>query len=114
MAKKQEKAGTSVSTGPGPKSGTESRRAGMPSVSEVVAFCQKLSLTAEQVGRWVWVSFAEKPDEAMRQALRDFGFRWSYRRKKWAHNCGHPTRSARQSDPWQKYDHKFVSNGGAS
>ncbi len=99
MAKKQEK--------------TDSERS-VPSVAEVVAFCQKLSLTAEQVGRWVWVSFAEKPDEAMRQALRDFGFRWSYRRKKWAHNCGTPPRSARQSDPWQKYDHKYVSKAGVA
>ncbi len=108
MAKKQEKAGTSVSTG---QDGTERS---VPSVAEVVAFCQKLSLTAEQVGRWVWVTFAEKPDEAMRQALRDFGFRWSYRRKKWAHNCGNPTRSARKTNPWEKYDHKLDSNGGAS
>ena len=66
MAKKTEKAGSERTA---------------PSVSEVVAFCRKLNLTAEQVGRWVWVTFAEKPDEA----LRDFGFRWSYRRKKWAH-----------------------------
>ncbi len=98
MAKKQEKAGSERT---------------VPSVSEVVAFCKKLNLTAEQVGRWVWVTFAEKPDEAMRQALRDFGFRWSYRRKKWAHNCGHPTRSARKTNPWEKYDHKFVSNRAA-
>ena len=84
MAKQQEKAGSERS---------------VPSVAEVVAFCQKLNLTAEQVGRWVWVSFAEKPDEAMRQALRDVGFRLSYRRRKGAHNCGHPTRSAGKTDP---------------
>ena len=103
MAKQTEQAGTKVSTG---KDGNERS---VPSVSEVVAFCQRLNLTAEQVGRWVWVTFAEKPDEAMRKALKDFGFRWSGRRGKWAHNCGHFSRSAHKSNPWQKYDHKFVS-----
>ena len=38
MAKKQEKAGSERT---------------VPSVPEVVAFCKKLNLTAEQVGRWV-------------------------------------------------------------
>lgn len=113
MAKKTEKAGTKVETSTEAGTKSENKRS-VPSVAEVVAFCKQFNLTAEQVGRWVWVTFAEKPDEAMRQALRDFGFRWSYRRKKWAHNCGHPTRSAKQSDPWQKYGHKFVSKTGGA
>ncbi len=103
MAKQTEKADTSVSN-----------EQPAPSLSQVAAFCKRLNLTAEQVGGWIWVSFAEKPDEAIRQALRDFGFRWSYRRKKWAHNCGVPSRSAAKSDPWQKYEHKFVSKAGGA
>jgi hypothetical protein len=81
----------------------------IPTLAEVVAFCRDLKLTAEQVGGWVWVSFADVPDESLRRSLKDFGFRWSRRRGKWAHNCGLPTRSARQSDPWQKYEHRVVS-----
>ena len=71
-------------------------------VEQAVAFCREHKLQAEIVGSWVWVSFAEKPDEAMRQLLRDFGFRWSARRRKWAHNCGTPSRAGK-GNPWEKY-----------
>ena len=78
-------------------------------VAEVIAFCKANGLNAEQVGVWVWVSFEENPGDEMRQMLKDAGFRWSPRRKKWAHNCGKPTKSAHQSNPWEKYGHKAVS-----
>ena len=81
----------------------------VPTSAEVVQFCRNYDLNAEIVGGWVWVSFEEAPDEAMRQTLKDFGFRYSPRRKKWAHNCGGPTKSARLSNPWEKYDHFPVS-----
>jgi hypothetical protein len=71
-------------------------------VEQAVAFCREHKLEAEIVGAWVWVTFAEKPDEAMRQLLRDFGFRWSARRRKWAHNCGTPSRAGK-GNPWEKY-----------
>ena len=80
-----------------------------PNVSEVVTFCRNLNLDAELVGEWVWVSFEEKPSKEMIQGLKDFGFKWSKRRGKWAHNCGKPTKSAHQSNPWEKYGHKAVS-----
>lgn len=81
----------------------------VPTSEEVISFCRQYDLDAEKVGGWIWVSFAETPDEAMRQSLKDFGFRWSPRRRKWAHNCGTPTKSAKVSSPWDKYDHFPVS-----
>ena len=73
------------------------------SVIEVVDFCREHNLHAELVGKWVWVEFDYKPDRQMRDRLKAFGFIWSARRGKWAHNCGHPTQSAHQSNPWDKY-----------
>jgi len=75
---------------------------------EVIDFCRRLNVTAELVGRWVWVSFPDTPEEATRKALKEFGFQWSPRRGKWAHNCGVPTKSAHQSDPWAKYGSRVV------
>ncbi len=103
MAKKQAKAGENVTTNTKkdqPKGNTRS----VPTLDEVVAFSEKLSLPASVVGKWVWCFFDEKPDQAIRQALKDFGFRWSSRRGGWAHNCGNPTRSASKSSPFEKYD----------
>jgi hypothetical protein len=85
-----------------------------PSTFEVIAFCKQLNVTAELVGRWIWVSFPEAPDEATRKALKEYGFRWSARRGKWAHNCGVPTKSAHQTDPWQKYGSKVVHQAKAA
>ena len=80
-----------------------------PDLEEVVNFCRSPDLNAEQVGSWIWVSFEETPDDELRQEMKDLGFRWSPRRKKWAHNCGTPTKSAHQSNPWEKYQHFPVS-----
>ena len=74
---------------------------------EVVEYCKQLHLTADIVGRWVWVTFAVKPSDEIRQSLKDFGFRWSRRRNKWAHNCGHPTRPGK-INPYLKYGHKRI------
>ena len=40
----------------------------VPSLQEVVAFCEQYSLDAATVGKWVWVTFADdqKPSEALR------------------------------------------------
>ena len=83
----------------------------VPSLEEVVAFCSKYSLDAATVGAWVWVTFADdkKPSEALRETLKNFGFRWSSRRKAWAHNCGTRCRPAKQSQPFEKYPVKVVS-----
>ena len=82
-------------------------------VAEVIAFCKTNGLNAEQVGVWVWVSFEEKPDEETRKVLKDAGFRWSGRRKKWAHNCGVKTASSK-GNPWEKYGSAVVSGRIAS
>ena len=86
----------------------EKRRAIEAKIAEVVEFCKKNQFIAELVGCWVWVSFDEKPDEETRKLLKDAGFRWVRKRGKWAHNCGRPCRSSK-SNPWDKYDHKYVS-----
>jgi hypothetical protein len=38
--------------------------------------------------------------------MRLLGFIYSSRRRKWAHNCGVPSKSAMQSDPFEKYPRK--------
>ena len=50
------------------------------SIIEVLEFCKVQNLPARVVGRWVWVEFENKPEAEIRQALKDFGFRWSRRR----------------------------------
>ena len=82
-------------------------------VAEVIAFCQRNGLNAEQVGVWIWVSFDENPGDATRRLLKSAGFRWSRRRSKWAHNVGVETKSSK-GNPWDKYDHRFVSRRIAS
>jgi hypothetical protein len=72
-------------------------------IIEVLEFCKVQALPARVVGRWVWIKFESKPDANIRQALKDFGFRWSRRRGQWAHNCGHGSRPARGYRPWDKY-----------
>jgi len=73
------------------------------SIIEVLEFCKTQNLPARVVGRWVWVKFDAKPGADIRQALKDFGFRWSKRRAQWSHCCGHHSRPARNYRPWDKY-----------
>jgi len=73
------------------------------SIIEVLEFCKSRNLPARVVGRWVWVEFESKPNADIRQALKDFGFRWSRRRGQWSHNCGRPTKPALNYKPWDKY-----------
>ena len=70
---------------------------------EVSQFCQQMGLPAEAVGRWIWITFAEKPSQEIIKALKDFGFHWSHRRQAWAHDCGNKSYPS-QGDPWDKYD----------
>jgi len=58
---------------------------------EVVEFVKANSLSpfAEIVGRWVWLTFPDKPSADVRGQIKDFGFRWIQKRGRWAHNCGH-------------------------
>ena len=73
------------------------------SILEVLEFCKSRNLPARVVGSWVWIEFDSKPSAEIRQALKDFGFRWSKRRGQWAHNCGHSSRPARSYRPWDRY-----------
>ena len=110
--KKQERnafkdAGVSIETAPDGNGSTRH----IPTIEEVIAFCQQYKLTACQVGKWIWVQFADdaKPAEALREAMKNFGFRWSSRRKAWAHNCGTKCRPAKKSSPFEKYEVQHVS-----
>ncbi len=82
------------------------------STVEVVSFCVKHKLDAEMVGKWVWVTFAKKPARSMCKALREVGFVFSRRHRKWAHNCGHPTKSAADSSPFDKYPCRRITANG--
>ena len=82
-------------------------------LEQVIEYCKFQRFDTEQVGSWIWVSFDEKPDESTLSCLKEYGFKYSPRRKKWAHNCGHPTRSAVNVNPWDKYDHAVISGKGA-
>lgn len=86
------------------------------SIIEVLEFCKAQNLPARVVGKWVWVKFDSKPSAEIRQALKDFGFRWSQRRGQWSHSCGHNCRPARSYRPWDKYqtislDEAYVNAG---
>lgn len=74
------------------------------SFAEVVDFCKRMGLPGEIVGKWVWISFTQKPGPETIKALKDFGFHWSQRRQAWAHNCGHECRPG-NGNPWDKYEH---------
>ena len=99
-------AGVSIETG---QDGSTVRK--VPTIEEVIAFCEQYSLQASKVGKWIWVQFAEdaKPSESLREAMKNFGFRWSNRRKAWAHNCGFRSRPAKASNPFEKYEVSHVS-----
>ena len=73
------------------------------SIIEVLEFCKSRQLPARVVGRWIWVKFESKPSTEVRQALKNFGFRWSKRRGQWAHNCGHRSLPAHSYRPWDRY-----------
>ena len=86
------------------------------SIIEVLEFCKTQNLPARVVGKWVWVKFDSKPSAEIRQALKDFGFRWSQRRGQWSHSCGYSSRPARSYRPWDKYqtislDEAYVKAG---
>ena len=62
---------------------------------DVIEFCKARHLNADIVGHWIWVKFDNKPSAELRQALKDFGFRWSNRRGEWSHDCGHPSKRSK-------------------
>ena len=76
----------------------------LETIPDVIAFCKDHDLPADVVGRWVWLRFESKPDEATRTLIKGASFRWVKRRGEWAHNCGHPTGRG-GADPRWKYGH---------
>ena len=73
-------------------------------IVEVLHFCQQNNVPARVVGKWVWVKYSGNPGSSVRQLLKDFGFRWSKRRKQWAHNCGNHSKPADNYAPWDRYE----------
>jgi len=66
------------------------------SIIEVLSFVKSkgLSQFAEVVGRWVWLTFPDKPSADVREQIKGYGFRWIQKRGRWAHNCGHYSRGS--------------------
>ena len=58
---------------------------------------------AEVVGKWVWITFPEAPDERIRAELSQLGFHWNNGRKCWQHPCGETLPRGTQ-EPRGKYE----------
>jgi hypothetical protein len=65
---------------------------------------------AEIVGRWIWLTFPEPPDEQVRGQLSQFGFHWNNTRKCWQHPCGQFATEGSGADPRQKYGSRFAAD----
>ena len=68
---------------------------------------------AEVVGKWVWITFAEQPDERVRADLSQLGFHWNNTRKCWQHPCGQVTTRGQQN-PRDKYTSYFPADQAAA
>ncbi len=75
----------------------------LTNIIDVIEFCRREHLPADVVGRWVWLSFAEKPSEEIREKIKAVGFRWVQSRGEWAHDCGHPSHHTKGWPPRVKY-----------
>ncbi len=69
----------------------------------VAAWAATRQLPAAIVGAWVWVTFADKPDTATRDALKTAGFHWNRKRGCWQHACGVKRRYSPGTDPRRTY-----------
>ena len=70
-------------------------------IADVIEFCKAHGFPADVVGRWVWIRFDEKPDQATRDILKAAGFRWVKIRGQWAHNCGYHSRRGKGNPRWK-------------
>src|SRR5688572_25744468 len=68
---------------------------------------------AEVVGKWVWITFPEQPDERVRADLSQLGFHWNNTRKCWQHPCGQVTTRGQQ-EPRDKYTSYFPADQAAA
>ena len=64
---------------------------------------------AEQVGKWIWITFQEIPADTIRAKLSQLGFHWNNVRKCWQHPCGQVTQRGTQ-DPREKYGSQFAAD----
>ena len=82
---------------------------------QVVEFCKVNRLQSYIVGRWVWLeAFDAPPPPELRAMLKDAGFKWIRKRGRWAHNCGHPTKSNPKITPWRKYGAVLIETEDAA
>ena len=58
---------------------------------------------AEVVGKWIWITFPEPPEERIRAELSQLGFHWNNTRKCWQHPCG-ATLPRGTQEPRSKYE----------
>ena len=68
---------------------------------------------AEVVGKWIWISFPEPPEERVRADLSQLGFHWNNTRKCWQHPCGQALPRGQQ-EPRDKYTTYFPSDQAAA
>jgi len=68
---------------------------------------------AEVMGKWVWISFADKLPREITQALSQFGFHWNNVRQAWQHPGG--TLPGRQEfNPRKRYGSHIASDEKAA
>ena len=53
------------------KNTAEKETSHIPTMQEVVDFCKQHGFTGSVVGKWVWLFFEEKPEDAIRKLLKD-------------------------------------------
>ena len=58
---------------------------------------------AEVVGKWIWITFPEPPEERIHAELSQLGFHWNNVRKCWQHPCGETLPRGTQ-EPRAKYE----------
>lgn len=78
----------------------------LESLKDATAFCKpegEIAPHARVVGSWVWVEFDSKPSVAVRQKLKDAGFRWNRKRGAWQHSCGGGRSRMSRTDPRMNY-----------
>ena len=64
---------------------------------------------AEVVGKWIWITFPEPPEERIRAELSQLGFHWNNVRKCWQHPCGAALPRGTQ-EPREKYQTYFAAD----
>lgn len=82
------------------------------SLEELAEILQALNLSqhAEIVGKWLWLTFKDKPDDAVILDIKILGFQYSEKRQAWLHRCGNPHTRRSPRDPRAKYGVKKLES----